>query len=529
MKMTFIGATHEVTGSCTYIEACGKHFLVDFGMEQGAEIFEKAVVPVPPNKIDFVLLTHAHIDHSGMLPLLYAGGFQGEIHATVPTANLCEIMLRDSAHIQEFEAEWRNRKGKRKGDEEFKPLYVMADAIGAISCFIHHKYEKWYSLHDGIEIRFTDAGHLLGAASIEIKITEDGETRKIVFSGDIGNSGQPLIRNPGYIQEADYAVIESTYGTRIHDRPTDYVTALAEILKRTFDRGGSVIIPSFAVGRTQELLYFFRQIKTDGLVDGHEDFPVYIDSPLAIEATNIFLRNRYWLQDAEAAEFIRNGINPIGFDGLITAVSELESREIKNDNRPKVIISASGMCEAGRIKHHLKHNIWKKENTVLFVGYQALNTAGRAILEGADKIKLFGEMIYIAAEIATLPGISGHADVNGLIKWISAIKPPKTVFVNHGDADTVEDFAGRLRDEFGLNTYAPYSGASFDLLTGEIINDAKPVYLIRKPQQDISPIYGDLVRASERLGKLIKTSSGRPNKELKDLTKKIMELCNKWE
>ena len=393
MKMMFIGATHEVTGSCTYMEACGKKFLVDFGMQQGDDVFENVQIPVAPGDIDFVLLTHAHIDHSGLLPLLFAGGFSGEIHSTTATANLCSVMLRDSAHIQEFEAEWRSRKALKAEHNEI------------------------IELCEGVKVRFTDAGHLLGSASIEMWLTEGDETRKIVFSGDIGNIHQPLIRDPQFIDSADYVIMESTYGNRVHNRPTDYVTALTQVLQNTFDRGGSVIIPSFAVGRTQEMLYFIRQIKSDNLIKGHDDFPVYVDSPLANEATDIFISNRESCYDEEALSFVRRGINPIAFEGLIRTVTSDDSRAINEDSRPKVIISASGMCEAGRIKHHLKHNLWKPENTILFVGYQASNTLGRSLIEGAKKVKLFGETVKVAAEIKQLPGVSGHADVNGLMEW----------------------------------------------------------------------------------------------------------------
>ena len=366
MKLIFLGATHEVTGSCTYIEACGKKFLVDFGMEQGINYFENEKVPCPPSCIDFVLLTHAHIDHSGLLPLLYAGGFGGKIHATKATCNLCSIMLRDSAHIQEFEAEWRSRKGKRKGNQEVEPLYTMADAEGAIACFEPHEYDKEIDICEGIKVRYTDAGHLLGSASIEIWLTEDGETRKLLFSGDIGNHKQPLIRDPQYIASADYVIMEATYGNRRHEPPKDYAEAFAKIIQTTFDRGGNVVIPSFAVGRTQELLYFLRQIKAENMVTGHANFPVYVDSPLAIEATRIFNENKESCFDEEALEFVSKGINPISFDGLRLATTSDESRAINFDSIPKIIISASGMCEAGRIKHHLKHNLWKAENTVLF-------------------------------------------------------------------------------------------------------------------------------------------------------------------
>lgn len=528
--MIFIGATHEVTGSCTYIEACGKKFLVDFGMQQGEDIFENIPIPVAPGDIDFVLLTHAHIDHSGMLPLLYAGGFSGEIHSTTATANLCGVMLRDSAHIQEFEAEWKSRKAKRRGDSEFEPLYTMDDAIGAIALFVPHEYDRECTITEGITIRFRDAGHLLGSSSIEITLTENDVTRRLVFSGDIGNTDQPLIRDPQFISEADYVIMESTYGNRIHNKPLDYTHALAETLQKTFDRGGSVIIPSFAVGRTQEMLYFIRQIKTDGLVTGHDGFPVYVDSPLAIEATDIFINNRESCFDEEAIAFVRKGINPISFDGLKRTVSSDESRLINEDNRPKVIISASGMCEAGRIKHHLKHNLWKPENTILFVGYQATNTLGRSLIDGAKNVKLFGESVNVSAEIKQLPGISGHADVNGLINWAEAFNNPKKFFIIHGEASSADSFTQRIKDELKCDAYAPYSGAEFDVVTGEITVDAEPVLVPQKKKPASSNIcYNDLLSASDRLYRLIKANDGRANADMRKLAEKINMLCDDWQ
>ncbi|MCR5707264.1 MAG: MBL fold metallo-hydrolase [Ruminococcus sp.] len=530
MKMMFIGATHEVTGSCTYIEACGKKFLVDFGMEQGEDVLKNVQIPVAPADIDFVLLTHAHIDHSGLLPLLFAGGFSGEIHSTTATANLCSVMLRDAAHIQEFEAEWRSRKAQRRGEDDYEPLYTMDDAIGAIELFVPHEYETDTEVAEGISIRFRDAGHLLGSSSIILTMTEDGETRTIVFSGDIGNIHQPLIRNPQYIDSADYVVMESTYGNRVHDRPTDYVTALTKVLQTTFDRGGSVIIPSFAVGRTQEMLYFLRQIKHDGLVRGHDEFPVYVDSPLANEATDIFINNRESCYDEEALSYVRKGVNPITFEGLIRTLTSDDSRAINDDSRPKVIISASGMCEAGRIKHHLKHNLWKPENTILFVGYQASNTLGRALIEGAKRVKLFGETVKVAAEIKQLPGVSGHADVNGLTEWAKAISGVKKFFINHGEMTSTDSFAQHLRDELGADVYAPYSGAEFDLISGEVTVDAEAVFLPKKEHQsNISVAYSDLLSASDRLSRLIKLSDGRANADMRKLTEAINKLCDDWE
>lgn len=531
MKIMFIGAAHEVTGSCTYIEVCGKRLLVDFGMQQGEDMFENVRIPASPCNIDYVLLTHAHIDHSGLLPLLFAGGFKGEIHATEATSNLCSVMLRDSAHIQEFEAEWRNRKGKRRGSDEFVPLYTMDDAIGAIELFVPHPYDTDIEICEGISVSFRDAGHLLGSSSIILTLTENGESRRIVFSGDIGNTDQPLIRDPQLIDSADYVVMESTYGSRTHNRPADYVTALADVIEKTLSRGGNVIIPSFAVGRTQEMLFFIRKIKEQKLLGSKSYFPVYVDSPLAIEATDIFMNNRESCYDEEALSYVRKGINPISFENLTRAVSSDDSRAINNDPQPKVIISASGMCEAGRIKHHLKHNLWRRECTVLFVGYQAANTLGRSLIEGAKKVRLFGESINVAAEIMQLPGVSGHADVNGLMNWAKAISGVKRFFVNHGDEPSAEALAQRLRDELGADVYAPYSGAEFDPVANEITVDAAPLPIPKKKKNtaNLSEHYTRLLRASQRLSDLIGISEGRTNADMNKLADAINALCDEWQ
>ncbi|MDR0221714.1 MAG: MBL fold metallo-hydrolase, partial [Lachnospiraceae bacterium] len=361
MKMTFIGACHEVTGSCTYLEAAGKNVLLDYGMEQGKNVFENCALPVAEEKIDYVFLSHAHVDHAGLLPALYAKGFRGQIFATEATADLCQIMLRDSAHIQRQEADWKNRKAKRSaGQEVFQPLYSMADADAVIKLFVPCQYGEEIAVAAGLSLRFTDIGHLLGSASLEIWLTEGEATKKLVFSGDIGNTGQPLINNPTYTAEADYVLMESTYGDRLHPKErVDYVSALAELIQQTFDAGGNLLIPSFAVGRTQEMLYFIRKIKEEGLVTGHDGFTVYVDSPLAVEATGIFHKNVRGCFDAEAQALVEKGINPLAFPGLKLTITSDESRAINEETVPSVIISASGMCEAGRVRHHLKHNLWR--------------------------------------------------------------------------------------------------------------------------------------------------------------------------
>ncbi len=532
MKLYFIGADHEVTGSCHYVEACGKRFLVDCGMEQGKDVFENVEIPVPASQIDYVLLTHAHIDHSGLLPLLFKNGFRGEIISTFATSDLCSIMLRDSAHIQEFEAEWRNRKGRRAGKEEFVPLYTMDDALGAVELFHPCDYNQKIELTEGISIRFTDVGHLLGSASIEIWITEDGVSKKIVFSGDIGNTNQPLIKDPEYLSEADYVVMESTYGDRTHGERPDYVTELANIIQETFDRGGNVVIPAFAVGRTQEMLYFIREIKEKGLVTGHGCFKVFVDSPLAIEATNVFNKNFRACFDEDAMKLINAGINPIKFDGLNLAVSSDESRAINFDMEPKVIISASGMCDAGRIKHHLKHNLWRKECTVLFVGYQGAGTLGRALTEGANYVKLFGETIEVQAEIRKLSGISGHADKNGLLEWVNHFTPkPQKIFVVHGEDLVCESFVKCLKEEHGLDAEAPFSGAIYDLANACWEKEGIKVYVkSEKPvERHRSDVYARLVEAGKRLMLVITHNEGGTNKDLTKFMNQIHALCDKWD
>lgn len=532
MKLTFIGAAHEVTGSCHFLQACKKNILIDFGLEQGINLYENAKLPVEEAAIDYVFLTHAHIDHSGMLPWLYARGFRGQIFATDATCDLCSIMLRDSAHIQMQEAEWRNRKAKRSANmEEYVPLYEMKDADGAIKCLVPCHYNTMIHVCEGIQIRFTDVGHLLGSSAIEIWMTEPQGTKKIVFSGDIGNVDQPLIKDPATIEEADYVVMESTYGDRLHDKNRlDYVSELTKILKETFDKGGNLVIPSFAVGRTQEMLYFLRQIKTERLVQGHEDFAVYVDSPLAVESTGVFNKNIYECFDEEAMELVNQGINPITFPGLNLSITSDESKAINFDTKPKVIISASGMCEAGRIRHHLKHNLWRPECTILFVGYQAIGTLGRALVEGAKEVKLFGETIEVRATITSLKGLSGHADKEGLTKWITGFQSPiDRVFIVHGDDTVCDDFANYLHEEYAFDTYAPYSGTIFDLLTDSFDYEMEGIRITPKKKRQVSAVFERLLAAGQRLLTVIAHNEGGANKDLAKFADQINSLCDKWD
>ena len=540
MKVQFIGATHEVTGSCTLLEVGGRRYLIDCGMEQGIDVFENVPLPVAAGEIEAVFLTHAHIDHSGMLPKLYKDGFRGSIYATRETSNLCNIILRDSAHIQESEAQWRTRKAERAGEPAVKPVYDTNDALGAIQCFRPCGYGEILRVGEGVEVRFTDIGHLLGSACIELWLTEGEERRKIVFSGDVGNINQPIINDPQTVEETDYLVIESTYGNRLHeknartldDKSSDAVEALADYIQRTFDRGGSVIIPSFAVGRTQEMLYAIREIKQNRMVTGHDGFPVYVDSPLAVEATAIFLQCDLNCLDPKTMKLVEQGINPIWFDGLTLSVTSDDSKRINEDRRPKVILSASGMCEAGRIRHHLKHNLWQPGNTILFVGYQAEGSLGRKLQEGAKEVKLFGEEIAVRAEIASLHGTSGHADQAGLLTWLDGFKVgPGTIYVNHGDDDSCKAFQ-QLLQEKGYQAEAPYSGTEYDLITGKmtIYTESKPINRgqILKGAARASAVYVELLSAAEGLLALVKKRKGCTNKDNAKLTAQIRNLIEKW-
>lgn len=539
MKLTFVGAAHEVTGSCTLVEAAGHRFLIDCGMEQGRSVYQNADLPCAPAEIEAVLLTHAHIDHSGRIPHLYKNGFTGPIYATDATTDLCDIMLEDSAHIQEQEAEWKNRKAQRSGRELVEPDYTVQDAIEVMKQFAPQPYGRPVQVFDGVEACFTDVGHLLGSASITLRITEGGRTETIVFSGDIGNLNQPLLRDPHYLDAADYVVMESTYGNRSHGPKPDYVGELTAVLQRTFDRGGNVVIPSFAVGRTQEMLYFIRQIKAEGRVKGHEGFEVYVDSPLASKSTTIFRENFSECFDEEALALVRSGQNPLSFPGLRISETKEDSVAINLDPTPKVILSASGMCDAGRIRHHLKHNLWREECTILFVGYQAEGSLGRHLLEGAEEVKLFGETVAVNAEIAQMSGMSGHADHDGLRRWIDHFEPkPAYVFVNHGDDEVAAGFAKELSLE-GYAAEAPFPGGCYELAGGRVTCLARGNTERIAPRADqpavsyktqrASAAFERLLNMGKRLLVVIEHNRGGANKDLARFANQIASLCDKWD
>ena len=527
MKLTFYGAAHAVTGSCHCLEACGKKILIDCGLQQGRDEVDDNALPFHAGEMDYVIVTHAHIDHSGRLPLLKKQGFTGKAYTTRLTAELLEIMLLDSAHIQEQDANWTNQKGKRAGRPVVEPLYTVEDAMAALDMLRTYDYQQQFELCPGVQVRFQDAGHLLGSAIVEIWVTENGKTTKLVFSGDLGNRNQPVIRDPSYVQEADYVITESTYGDRNHLAESGYTEELAKVLGETFARGGNVIIPAFAVGRTQELLYFIREIKERNLVPDHPDFPVYVDSPLAKRATTIFAGDLTGYIDEEAKALVEDGVRMFTFPGLNLCETSAESQALNAEQTPKVIISASGMCDAGRIRHHLKHNLWRPECTVCFVGFQSYGSLGRTLLDGAETVKLFGERIAVKARIVNFHGLSSHADQEDLLAWASAFFPrPKKIFVVHGDADVVPQYVEKLR-AMGLDAHAPQYTEEYDLDHNCILKEGYTPE--RKTKVQENPYYAELLAKAERILEVAKQSKGGANKDLRHFAADLEALINKYQ
>ncbi len=530
MNLTFYGAAREVTGSCYCLESNGKKLLIDCGMQQGQDEKDDQRLPFDASGIDFVILTHAHIDHSGRLPLLAKGGFKGNIYATGATCDLMPVMLRDSAGIQEMDAKWKNKKGKRAGKNEVLPLYTMADVEGTLEFLIPCNYGEVKEISSGIKFNFIDAGHILGSASVEIFLEEGGEKRKIVFSGDIGNTGQPIIKDPQYIKEADYVVMESTYGDRNHEKSDDYALELAEIIEGTLSGGGNVIIPSFALGRTQGLLYLIREIKGKGLVKD-SDFPVYVDSPMASEVTKIYQDDLINCADIETKGMVSKGMDPLTFKNLeFTNLTE-ESMALNSDPTPKVIISSGGMCEGGRIAHHLKHNLWREECALVFAGFQAYGTLGRIILDGAEKVEIFGEEIAVKATIYNFTGLSAHADRGGLLKWIESFdRKPDKVFVAHGEDSVCDMFAGSLND-MGYSAVSPLYGSVYNLLDGSIVERGIKTGKEELPVTDMKAVrsaYAKLLGAGRKLSEVIRYKKDAEDRKLEDFAKEISGLIEKW-
>ncbi|MEG1705191.1 MAG: MBL fold metallo-hydrolase [Clostridia bacterium] len=478
MNITFYGAARTVTGSCHMVEACGKKFLVDCGMFQGRlteQMLNYENFPFNVNEIDFVVLTHAHIDHSGRIPKLYKQGYTGPIYATNATKDLCSIMLPDSGHIQEKEIEWVNKKRRRAGKKETQAMYTSQDGIDSMKLFKGIEYEQKIVINDDISFTLVDAGHMLGSAFVLLDIRENGEIKRVVFTGDLGNSDMPILNDPKPIDRADYLVIESTYGNRLHGEIKDQSTEFIQIILDTIARGGNLIIPSFAVGRTQELLYQINKYADiPEIKDKIDKIPVYVDSPLAVNATRIFEENPEYY-DEEALNYLLKGENPIGFENLHFIVSPDESKALNEDPTPKIIISASGMCEVGRIKHHLKHNLFRPECTVLFVGFQAEGTLGKKIMSGEKLVKIFGEEIAVNAEVRYLDAFSGHADKNGLLNWVDKMsQKPRNIFIVHGEYLGQQVFKNELLNKFGISAIIPSLEETYTL--DGVLKETKATY-----------------------------------------------------
>ncbi|MDO4176461.1 MAG: MBL fold metallo-hydrolase [Bacillota bacterium] len=509
MKIQFCGATTGVTGSCHLITTENHKVLLDCGQYQGGKAQEEMnyeEFPFDPSEIEYMVLSHAHIDHCGRIPLLVKRGFRGQIYCTDATADLLEIMLKDSGHIHEQEAEWKNRKNARAGRPLVEPLYTEKDAEESLKYVKPVLYDQLIELNDEMKVVFNDAGHILGSGEIELWVSEQGNTSKIVFSGDLGVMERPILRNPTIIKKADYVIMETTYGNRLHPENSLDVNNLIDIICKTAERGGNTVIPSFAVGRTQELIFELNKIydsKNDPRQKKLENVKVYIDSPMATSATEVF-KNNAQVFDEETKDYISKGDNPLEFENLKFTQSTEESQWLNVDKEPKVIISASGMCEAGRIRHHLKHNLWDKRNSIIFVGYQAEGTLGRCLVEGQKEITLFSEKIQVNAEIHNLEGFSGHADMNGLLSWLEGFqKQPKQIFLVHGEPDVKLDFAKTVKEKLGYDTIPVNINSEYELETGggevismkeaiaeavdeKTVNDARDnLYNIRRRLEDI--------------------------------------------
>ena len=505
MKIKFCGASTGVTGSCHLLTSGEHKILLDCGQFQGGKAqdalnYEK--FPFEPSEIECVILSHAHIDHCGRLPLLTKRGFEGKIYCTDATADLLSVMLKDSAYIHEKETEWKNRKAERAGREQVEPLYTIEDAEKALSLVSPILYDQQIEINSDMKIVFNDAGHILGSAITELWVTEDDKESKIVFSGDLGMEGRPILRDPTYIKKADYVIMETTYGNRIHKELGSGVEKLIEIILNTTRRGGNVVIPSFAVGRTQELIYELNRF-----YDSNNEYRkeldkifVYIDSPMATTATEIFRRNAQ-VFDEETREYILKGDNPLEFKNLKFTRSSKESQDLNFNKEPKIIISASGMCEAGRIRHHLKHNLWNPKNSIVFVGYQGQGTLGRSLVEGIKMVTLFGEEIQVNAEIHNLEGFSGHADQNGLFAWLAHFEQkPKQIFLVHGEEKSKKDFAKLVNEKLSYEPIVVMGNSEFelDMNKSEIVNmdsareQAAEADKIQKVRDKLSSIHLDL-------------------------------------
>ncbi len=529
MKIHFLGAARVVTGSNILLETENKKILLDCGMFQGSRQLNRLNYQpfrFNPEEIDLLILSHAHIDHSGRIPSLIKSGFKGKIYCTKATYDLCSIMLPDSGYVQETENEWENRKRKRAGKPLREPLYTADEATDSLKAFLPVLYNQRITIDDKLTVRFQDAGHILGSAIVELWIKESGYTVKLVFSGDLGRKNKPIIRDPAIIEEADYLIIESTYGNRLHPSLDNEAAKLIPIMIEAQKRGGNVVIPSFAVQRAQDIIYELNQYY-DQIISvkdrSYLDIPVYVDSPLTISATEIFRRNPDCF-DADTLSLIKQGYHPLDFKNLHFTRTAKESKRLNTIPESKVIISASGMCTAGRIKHHLKHNLWRKESSIVFVGYQAEGTLGRRIKDGAKKVKIFGEEIKINAQIHVLEGFSGHADQDELIQWIKNFKKkPQKVFLVHGEDEALDTLYDLIQNDLGLKAIIPQLGEKFVIKgTGEAV----PAEVVReKSIKALQSFENETIQLKELMDSILEKLDQKSKEELSD--ENLVQLRNK--
>lgn len=528
MKIKFCGAATSVTGSCHLLTSGDHQILLDCGQFQGNKVQEQQNYedfPFDPAEVECVVLSHAHIDHCGRLPLLIKRGFKGDIICSSATADLLDVMLKDSGYIHEKEAEWQNRKNERAGRPLIDPLYTFNDAVDTLKYVKPVEYDQLISIDDDIKVVFNDAGHILGSAIIELFVSEEGSTSKIVFSGDLGVMDRPILNDPTIIKKADYVIMETTYGNRVHPKEGNNIDALLDIIINTARRGGTTVIPSFAVGRTQELIYELnRYYESDSELSRElKKLKVYVDSPMAYNATEVF-KNNAQVYDEEMREFLLKGDNPLDFPGLEFTKTSEESQAINMDRTPKIIISASGMCEAGRIRHHLKHNLWDKNSSIVFVGYQAEGTLGRTLIEGIDEVTLFGEKIHVAAEIHNLEGFSGHADKDGLMAWLSGFeKAPKQIFLVHGEQESKDAFAYTVKEKLGYEPVVVREISEFELETATMISMEETIKDVMQAES-IDSLKMRVAGVQDILNAMLKTPEAVTDSEVS--AEKLAELKN---
>lgn len=525
MKVKFLGAARTVTGSCHVVETDSVRFTVDCGMHQGNEEIERRNLDTPvyrPDIMDFILITHAHIDHSGLLPRMVKKGFSGPIYLTPPTKDLLEIMLADSAHIQEQEAEWTNQSRKRRGAKKVEPLYDMHDALAVLPMFKTVEYGEEFSPAEGVKVRYNDAGHILGSAFIEIWIEENGKTTKLVFSGDLGRANQLLMNDPEYVAQADYLFMESTYGNREHKDETQSRAELAEAIAYSYERGQKVIIPAFAVERTQEILFCLHMLAKEGKLP--KDMPVYLDSPLAIKATKIFKRHPEYF-DEETRALFDKGEDPLALPNLQYTETRELSRRINETDGPAVVVSASGMCNAGRIKHHLRHNLYKEGASIVFVGYQAMGTPGRRIVDGAGKVRIYGEDVVVAAKIFTIGGFSSHAGQSQMLEWLGRFKRDAgmEVYLIHGESTALDAFAAIIRERYALTVRIPDYLEEYTLEPGAEPSVSLDVERAR-PKIDWGFILADTGGKFEELTKRLGQLEQKPWVDQTDIRQRVLEI-----